>query len=421
MMKRLLRGFLARCLRSDSGSVAVLFSFALPVLLLVVGGTVDFVAVAKQRNLLQSAADASALAAARGLSLVTASRDHVGSVASEMVRGYLSPGGRSASKYSVSTEVRQNPSEVEVRIVQQAETFFGDVFGLSADGVTVSATATIVGQPHICVLGLDERDGGTITLEKNSRVTGNNCAVYSNSTHGNSIKSKENAKISAAFICSGGGTEGEARNFEPAPTKDCPYLDDPLAQRLPPVVGSCTSDEKLVIESDTTLSPGVYCGGIDIKKNAVVDLSDGVYVIKDGELAVSGDATLVGESVGLYFTGNGAKMVFDRNTTISLKAPSSGPMAGLLIFSDRHMTRETFKILSDNARVLLGTIYLPNGELFVETEKAVADLSAYTAIIASTVKMIGEPNLVLNTDYSQSTVPAPPGFQNEDNPVRLSR
>ena len=53
--------------------------------------------------------------------------------------------------------------------------------------------------------------------------------------------------------------------------------------------------------------------------------------------------------VGLFFTGKGASLKFDRESTISLEAPETGVMAGLLIFSARSLTGAKFEILSDNA------------------------------------------------------------------------
>ena len=141
--------------------------------------------------------------------------------------------------------------------------------------------------------------------------------------------------------------------------------------------------------------------------------------MKDGPLVVTDEAELHSKGAGLFFTGNGADLLFDRDTTISMEAPKSGLMSGLLFFSSRKMGIETFKILSNDARVLIGTIYLPNGRLLVETEQPVADKSAFTAVIADTIHLIGKPNLVLNTDYSDTTVPVPRGIKGVGQPVRL--
>ena len=69
----------------------------------------------------------------------------------------------------------------------------------------------------------------------------------------------------------------------------------------------------------------------------------------------------------------------------------------------------TYRIISDNARNLLGTIYLPAGRLVVDAKKPIADRSAYTIIVAKQVELFDGPNLYLNTNYSATDVPVPQG------------
>jgi hypothetical protein len=64
-------------------------------------------------------------------------------------------------------------------------------------------------------------------------------------------------------------------------------------------------------------------------------------------------------------------------------------------------------ILSDDARTLLGTIYMPQGRLIVDATKPVADRSAYTVMVVQQFDLYDGPNLILNTDYSASDVPVP--------------
>ena len=200
---------------------------------------------------------------------------------------------------------------------------------------------------------------------------------------------------------------------------DCPSFEDPLRARPEPPVSGCTHKDPVEVEFDRQLSPGIYCGGLYIKKSARVTLRPGIYVMKDGPLVVTDSAELHSSGAAFYFTGNGADLLFDRDTTISIEAPTSGMLAGLLFFSSRRMATETYKILSNNARVLIGTIYLPNGRLLVETEQPVADKSAFTAVVADTIHLIGKPNLVLNTDYNLTSVPVPSGVKGVGQPVRL--
>jgi hypothetical protein len=67
------------------------------------------------------------------------------------------------------------------------------------------------------------------------------------------------------------------------------------------------------------------------------------------------------------------------------------------------------KILSDNARTLLGTIYMPQGRLIIDATKPIADKSAYTVLVVRRIDLHAGPNLILNSDYSASDVPVPKG------------
>jgi hypothetical protein len=68
-----------------------------------------------------------------------------------------------------------------------------------------------------------------------------------------------------------------------------------------------------------------------------------------------------------------------------------------------------YRIISDQARNLLGTIYLPAGRLIIDSKKPIADQSAYTVIIARLVNLYDGPDLVLNARYGASDIPVPNG------------
>ncbi|MFN3868430.1 MAG: hypothetical protein ACK4MF_05120, partial [Hyphomicrobiaceae bacterium] len=158
-----------------------------------------------------------------------------------------------------------------------------------------------------------------------------------------------------------------------------------------------------------------------IRRGATVKLRDGVFVFRDAPLVVK-DASLIGEAAALYFKGQNANFTFERKSTISLKAPQDGPLAGLLVFGSRSQPASlTYSILSDDARVLIGTIYIPKGELRIDATSPIADQSAYTAIVADKMRLYGGPHLVLNTNYDQTDVPVPKGIRGAGQPVALSR
>ncbi len=94
-------------------------------------------------------------------------------------------------------------------------------------------------------------------------------------------------------------------------------------------------------------------------------------------------------------------------------------MAGILFYEDRSAPEEReFLIESDNARRLLGTIYLPKGRLRIDTQADVAAQSAYTVIVAKILEVKGA-NLVVNADYGGSDVPVPDGLGPNSRMVRL--
>ncbi len=147
-------------------------------------------------------------------------------------------------------------------------------------------------------------------------------------------------------------------------------------------------------------------------------------MFKDGPLIVDGSASLKGTNVAIYMKGANANLTFATASTIALTAPKTGPLAGILIFDDpsgiaaperpaKHdkpgKAAREHSILSDDARVLLGTIYMPKGRLIIDATRPVADRSAYTVMVVQQLDLYEGPNLFLNTDYSASDIPVPKG------------
>jgi len=89
-------------------------------------------------------------------------------------------------------------------------------------------------------------------------------------------------------------------------------------------------------------------------------------------------------------------------------------MAGFLFFANRVLLTGTvnlrhFRISSNNARNLLGTIYLRDGQLDIDSDRSIADRSAYTVVVARRINVTAGPDLYLNTDYDGTDVPVPDG------------
>jgi len=404
--------------KSDvGGNVIILFALMSPVIFMIAGFSLDLGLALVQKKRLQTAVDAGAIAAAKEFTLVNSEEEQLKIIASSAVKANLQGKGPTPQiTVSASTE----NLTVTLAAFQEVKTFFGGVYGDKIKRITASAEAVVVGSTRICVLALDTNTTGAVSAETQAKLTGNGCAVFSNSTSSSSVVAKNSAQVNASLVCASGGISGEDK-INPTPLSDCPSTPDPLVDRPAPPIGAC-QENWLMIDVDTTLSPGTYCGGLQVYSGARVFLQPGVYIIKDGPLIVSGNAKLDGENVGFYLTGSKAKIKFTSDSSISLTAPKDGPLAGLLMFEDNNRkTAATHYFQSDDARLMLGTIYLPASNMVVDANSPVADQSAYTAIIVKTLKLYNGPHLILNTDYNATDIPVPEGIKGVGNTVTLAR
>ena len=326
----------ARC---QSGSTAILFGFMSAVILLLIGGTIDFLRLSSFKSKMQSLADATAVLSARSISVAQSDEASVKALAETYIKSYAD---KSIADVTASISVNMAVRRVALTLTYAPETYFQTPFVNSV--LNVTATAQVVGQLPLCVLTLNEDDNDTIELNNNSLLTGVDCAVYANSKASKAISVAGGGQLSAGLVCSAGGGAGDVK---PSLTRDCPVLPDPLAGRPAPSSSMCdetglsygvatgvssTTSKGIgkLIKSDTAgeqsgkdkdrsnpppvgqarqsvvLKPGVYCGGLAIGSGFDVELEPGVYVIKDGPLFVDGDARLTGSHVGFYFTGEGS-------------------------------------------------------------------------------------------------------------------
>ena len=430
MLRASLRAFSV----NRSGATMVLFGLSLSVLGVAIGAAVEYASLASRRATMQVAADSAALTAATELGLSNTSDQRIDSVVKSVALTKLYENGMPASgaAANISSQVLDGRSGVRVTISENVASAMGKMLNRASTDLNAQAVARVAGQTKLCLLGLDTKGKGVVTLEKDAKLTASGCAVYSNSKDSAGMVGDQNATATASVICSAGGFSGKRAQFTPSPTTDCPVISDPLASQAPPPVGTCGAGntDKKVEGGIVSLPPGTYCG-LTLTKGAQVSLQkDGIYVIKDGPLVVEKKSALTGTNVVFYFTGDKAGLRFDSDSTISLTAPRSGPLAGLLMFDDRNVGNPVapplglnavipplpsgvklreYRIVSDDARMLLGTIYLPGGRLVIDSKKPVADRSAYTVIVARRVELYEGPNLYLNTNYASTDIPLPKG------------
>ena len=354
---------LQRIAADARGSVAIIFSLVFATAVGAVGFSLDYARLTHIQTTMQSAADAAAFAGAKEMSLADAKQENIPEIVKAVVRKYSDADGAIGS--TAETKIRNQPLQVEVRLERPVNLYFGGLFGKSSTTVEVLSIAQVVGQPNLCVLALEGREPAAINMTHNARLTGSNCAVFSNSSSAGGFSVASGAQLVASTVCSAGGIVGQG-SIAPAPYQDCPQFEDPLGDRPEPSVGRCDHTAKIIAGRAVTLRPGTYCLGLTIAGLSKVTFEPGVYIIKDGPFLVAGSSEITGHGVGFFLKGISI-FTFDPLTRIELSAPTSGPLAGLLFFGSRSQSKLLINtILSDRAHVMTGTIYLPTTTFVAE-------------------------------------------------------
>jgi Flp pilus assembly protein TadG len=430
---RRLRNHLRRFPDCVSGNYAVITALILPMIAGIAGGAVDFYVYNDQQKQLQSVADSAALAATREASLGGWTQHKAEAVVDSFIAANFKNYGASSAVYTREVTVDQQNRLVKVAIEQDHYGYFVAGYFRHSPQIRVTSMARAAGQSPICVIGLHTKDRETVSLDSDAVLSAPGCAVYSNSADTRGMTSERNAILAAGLACSAGGYLGAAKNYNRLPLTDCPVINDPLGSRPPPNFVGLAEFKDVVIENKTrSIGPGIYKGGLKISGNSRVTMTAGIYVMQDGSFEVNAKSVVRGVGVGVYFTGAGSYFHFKNDSQVDLEAPSTGEMAGLLFFQDREAgevieeddeenTVQKFRIDSDFIRKLVGTIYLPHGHLIINASNDVADESAYTAIVVRKLHLDSAPNLVLNTDYDETTVPVPDGLGPGKGELRLVR
>ena len=182
-------GFLAKavpaCVRAIAcarGHFALIFALAAPMVLTTAGWAVDYGIYSTLNSRAQAAADAAAVAGAKSLTMADASVENVSAVVGAVVRNYVGSGTAQgfAKSLQVGSQVSNTPGEpmqVSVKIEGPVGSLFVQKLGFGSWTLAVNSVAVVVGTPNICVLALAPSEVGTIYLEKEAKIVGQNCAI----------------------------------------------------------------------------------------------------------------------------------------------------------------------------------------------------------------------------------------------------
>ncbi|MCI5043471.1 MAG: pilus assembly protein [Aquisalinus sp.] len=406
-MRELIRNFL----RDTGGNFAMIAALASPVLMLLAAGTMDMARYRSSVDDIQKIADFAAIAGAREMVLANSSESSI----TTRVNNVLSTRMNSAfdgQTYTKQVFVSIEESEINVSISIQVNGMLGQNLFPDNGLVKADSTAVATASAKICAITLDETDYDTFYASNQASIEATGCSMYANSTNPHAVDIDRNAKIIADLMCSAGGVDNDSRDSRVVIVTDCPQIHDPLEDRSAPAIPSTCDENNFRVENKRTATvyPGRYCGGLRVKQDSTVTFMPGTYIIDSGLLYIDKRSVIKGDGVSFYFTGDGSRLFFDKGAEIEFSAPETGDMAGMLFMEDyNNDVAAKFEIFTGEARELLGTIYLPQGHLVVETSQPVGEDSAFTVIVAREIHLRKQAALYLNTDYSATKVPVPDG------------
>jgi hypothetical protein len=161
------------------------------------------------------------------------------------------------------------------------------------------------------------------------------CWTWVNSKGSESINAVGAAQGSAQGFCTQGEVVG-ADQFKPSPYSGCSPMEAPSKDKItPPPSATCNYTNKRLNNGLHVLNPGVYCGGLELKPQAIADMLPGVSVIKDSRLNIQAQSHLIGEDVVFYFTGTGTGIDVHGGGEMTLRGCKAGnSYEGFLFIQD---------------------------------------------------------------------------------------
>ncbi len=359
----------------DQGGALIVFAAAAIFMIMGIGAlAVDMGYTYSVRTRLQTTADAAALAAIaqisdQGAATSTALAFAESNMPAAHFGAVIQASDVDFGTWNASTgtfDTTGTPAD-SVRVTAQlsdargnaSPLFFANIFGMSDLDQSVSAIATEASSSAPCVLALGT-SADAIIVNSSSSITATGCSIQSNG----GIDSNSGSTVTADSICAAGSATGSG--YSPSPTA-CPPVPDPHASLTPPAGGgSCTTDK--VVSGTETLSPGRYCGKLEVNSGGVAYLDPGIYYMDDAEFIANSGSTITGTYVMMFLTGSAGRLKVNSGGHVDLSAGTTGPYAGILIYQDQSVTPLVDQLInSDSSSILNGVVYLPQSHVRVNS------------------------------------------------------
>ena len=403
-------------IRDKSGAIAITFALSAIPIAIGVSIALDMAVASHLKSDFQAAADAGVLAAATRLA-VNASDANKEQLALDAFYANLSP-DLLAHTGTPEVDIDFPAKEVHLAVVVNQSSLMGSLVH-DAWNLHVDATATVSKGTPICMMALNPHKEEALTIQGTADLIANKCAVHVDSDDAdNALHQHGSSSATAESFCVHGGHYGSA--YTPPPKDKCWYENDPLEKPFADdwkaaniSTTGCTFTNFGTINTGagitTMLDPGVYCGGLTIKKGIVQLKAGEMYVFRDGPLHVQAQGTLKGTGTPILFEGNDTtRLITQAGASIIVTARTSGLFKGI-VFAQHpsSIPAKENTIIGGGQMQITGIMYFPKQTLYITGNGDIGTTVAQFAIMADTIKIEGngQLNIHIGQDYQDSGLP----------------
>jgi Flp pilus assembly protein TadG len=414
--------------RHQRGNVALIFGIcAIPIAMAVSIG-LDMSNASAMKSEIQAATDSAVLAAATRLA-VNATEDDKEEIAVDTFYANLSPALASLIIGAPDVAIDFPGKTVHMGVTVKTTPLLSSLVTDEVD-LFVEATAGVSNGVPICMMALNPTAEKSLSIQGTADIMANSCAVHVNSeAEGNALYQNGNGSATAASFCVKGEHSGS--NFTPPPEDGCMVENDPLLSTYKSEWSTygisskaCDHTNLAQINTATTVttnfSPGVFCGGLSIKKGKV-HFSPGIYVFRDGALDIQAQGTLEGTNITILFEGNSdTRLVTQAGASINISASTSSPFKGIAISQHwNSIPSSPNLIIGGGTMEINGILYFPSQPLKITGNGDIGTSAAQFAIMADTIAIEGngQLNIKIGQNYQSSGLPDLP---DADEIVRLT-
>jgi hypothetical protein len=404
-----MRAILRRFLKSDKASVMPIVALMLPTIMGFAGLGVDVSNWEMSTRKLQTQTDAAVLAAASDL----ANGRSQGLATSASLRearnnGFNDTAGVGTLTTTYATDNATGGTVVTVVATQKMDLWFSSMFLTQPVYADTTAKALVSNDGAYCFLGLNRTGSRTINVSGTVTINAVGCGIAENSTDNSALYMNGNDFVNVGKVHLAGNyqTVGNVTFDYTSMNVNSTQTTDPYASLGINAFTGCTRNEQRAgptrISGNTTLSPGVFCGGINISGNNTITLNPGTYIMDGGDFSASGGGSITGDGVTIILTNSGGSSYGSYGTfNVSgskneyFKAPTSGPYAGIAVYQDRNAPTSNGNglTLTGSAQVQLdGVIYAPSNSVDYGGTSGVTNTTC-SKIIADTINFHGTPML----------------------------